>query len=426
MSVRGNRVWVQTFVAALGLACALGLGGAISPAKAEQPWTVKSDGQALGLPANWGGGQVTLATGVESSRSSFTIESAAPSRSQASPVAALTDLRGRAQSPEASRLVADPGVQATRISAPVAAPIWVQPAARAPSGVAAALAEMNAVIAPALATRSVAPIVEVRARPTVSRQALKPVATASAVVAAGQVAAAPIAGDPRDKADVYVLGPSDRVKLIVFQEPELSGEFVVQSTGRVALPLIGEVQAQGLSVRDFENAISNELRARQFLNDPKVAVEVLSARPFYILGEVTKPGEYPYQAGLSVLNAVATAGGFSPLADQTAVYIKRAGTDNWVRFSLEGGLSVGPGDTVRVEKGAFYILGEVQKAGEYPFTPGMTVLRAVATAQGFTPRAERGRVLITRRGETQQREVPMRPDATINPGDTIIILERWF
>jgi polysaccharide export outer membrane protein len=236
----------------------------------------------------------------------------------------------------------------------------------------------------------------------------------------------PAVGARNPTRDVYALGPLDRIKLIVFQEPDLSGEFAVQSTGRIALPLVGDLQAQGLTARELEQAIITELRSRQFLNDPKVAVEVLSARPFYILGEVQKPGEYPYQAGLSALNAIATAGGFTPLADQTSIMIKRAGEADWKPHALEGALQLGPGDTVRVEKGAFYILGEVQKAGEYPFTPGMSVLRAVATAQGYTARAERGRVLITRRGETAQRELPMRPDVPIQPGDTIIIPERWF
>jgi polysaccharide export outer membrane protein len=226
--------------------------------------------------------------------------------------------------------------------------------------------------------------------------------------------------------ETYLLGPLDRIKLIVFQEPDLSGEFVIQASGRVSLPLLSEVQAQGLTPRELEAAITAEFVNRRLLNDPKVAVEVMSARPFFILGEVQKPGEYPYAAGLSALNAIATAGGFTPLADQTTINIKRAGGLNWDVLPLDGSVQIGPGDTVRVEKGAFYILGEVQKAGAYPYSPGMTVLRAVATAEGWTPRAERGRVMIMRRGETNQRDVPLRPDAPINPGDTIIILERWF
>lgn len=252
------------------------------------------------------------------------------------------------------------------------------------------------------------------------------VAANAPALAGGPDAPAPSAAVPGAGAASYLLGPQDRVKVIVFQEPDLSGEFAVQSTGRVALPLLGEVQAQGLTIRELELTIAAELRNRRLLNDPKVAVDVLNARPFYILGEVQKPGEYAYLSGLSVLNAVATAGGFTPLADQTSVVIKRAGETEWKPFPLEGGLQVGPGDTVRIEKGSFYILGEVQRAGEYPFSVGMSVLRAVATAQGFTPRAERGRVLITRRGETAQREYVMRPDVPLQPGDTIVVPERWF
>lgn len=246
---------------------------------------------------------------------------------------------------------------------------------------------------------------------------------------AGAPAAAPAAATPSAPAgantDEYVLGANDRIRLIVFGEEQLSGEFVVDSTGRAALPLIGEVAAAGLTLRQFERRVEDQL-GDGYLNDPRVSAEVLNFRPFYILGEVVRPNQYPYATNLSVLNAVATAGGFTPLADQTRVFIRRAGADEEVQVPLTPEAIVYPGDTVRIAKGAFYILGEVNRPGEYPYTTGLTVLNAVATAAGFTYRANQGRVFIQRQGEAEERSYRLRPNVVIQPGDTIRIGERFF
>jgi len=223
----------------------------------------------------------------------------------------------------------------------------------------------------------------------------------------------------------YVLGANDRVRLIVFGEDQLSGEFVVDSAGRTALPLIGEVVAAGLTVRAFERRVEEAL-GDGYLNDPRVSAEVMNFRPFYILGEVVRPNQYPYASNLSVLNAVATAGGFAPLADQTRVFIRRAGADAEVQMPLTPEAVVYPGDTVRIAKGAFYILGEVNRPGEYPFTAGLTVMNGVATAAGFTYRANQGRVYIQRQGEEEERSYRLRPNLPIQPGDTIRIGQRFF
>lgn len=224
----------------------------------------------------------------------------------------------------------------------------------------------------------------------------------------------------------YVLGPNDRLRVSVFGEPSLSGEFVIDGSGRASLPLVGEVSATGLSVRQFERAFEDALEAGEFLNEPRVAAEVLNFRPFYILGEVTRPNQYPYAAGLSVLNAVATAGGFSPLADQTRVFIRRAGAESEQVVPLTPEAVVHPGDTIRIPKGAFYILGEVNRPGEYAFSTGLTVLNAVATAAGFTYRANQSRIWIQRAGEAEERVYRIRPDLVIQPGDTIRVGERFF
>lgn len=150
----------------------------------------------------------------------------------------------------------------------------------------------------------------------------------------------------------YRLDTGDQLRIIVFGEEELSGEFVVDSSGGVSLPLIGQVDAEGLTLREFEGAVRQALQAG-YLNDPRVNAEVLNFRPYYILGEVQEPGEYPYNSGLTVMNAVATAGGFTYRANTRVVYIKRAGSTRELEFTLTPETTVNPGDTVRVAERFF-------------------------------------------------------------------------
>jgi polysaccharide export outer membrane protein len=145
----------------------------------------------------------------------------------------------------------------------------------------------------------------------------------------------------------YRLGVSDRIKVVVYNEPTLSGEFGVGANGSVALPLIGEVPASGRSVSDF----AADARARfadGYLRVPKVSVEVTVFRPFFILGEIDTPGSYPYTVGLTATNAVATAKGFTPRANRDVVRIRRQGETKEVNYRLTPELLVYPGDTIRI------------------------------------------------------------------------------
>jgi len=145
----------------------------------------------------------------------------------------------------------------------------------------------------------------------------------------------------------YELGPQDELRVTVFGEPELSGEFTIASNGKVSLPLIGEVTAAGLTVPEFQGKTQDLLR-NGYLIDPKVSAEVLNYRPFFILGEVTTPGQYPYANGLTVVNAIATAGGFTYRGNSREVMIKRPDAPGEVRVKLAPDLVVRPGDTIRV------------------------------------------------------------------------------
>jgi polysaccharide export outer membrane protein len=120
----------------------------------------------------------------------------------------------------------------------------------------------------------------------------------------------------------YKLGPGDKLKVMVFGAEDMSGDFIVTDAGYVASPLVGDVKAAGLSPQEFANALQKKL-ADGYMRDPKVSVQVSTYRPFYIFGEVTKPGEYPYAQGMTVLNAVAMGGGYSYRANQNFVVVTR-------------------------------------------------------------------------------------------------------
>ena len=150
----------------------------------------------------------------------------------------------------------------------------------------------------------------------------------------------------------YRLGPGDQVRLVVFGEAELSGEFVVSGAGVISVPLIGDVPAQGRTVAEVQRAVEEALRSRYIL-DPQVSAEVLTYRPFYVLGEVNRPGTYPYASGLTVLNAVATAGGFTYRADTRRVFIRRDGSTAEEAYLIGPTLQVAPGDTIRIAERLF-------------------------------------------------------------------------
>lgn len=150
----------------------------------------------------------------------------------------------------------------------------------------------------------------------------------------------------------YRLGSGDKIRLIIFGEPDLSGEFMISGDGVVSLPLIRDVHAAGLTATQLQMKIESAFK-EGYLKDPRVSIEVLSFRPFYILGEVNKPGEYPYSNGITVVNAVALASGFSYRANQKKVLIRHAGATTEEEVPLTSMTLVAPGDTIRIAERYF-------------------------------------------------------------------------
>jgi polysaccharide export outer membrane protein len=123
----------------------------------------------------------------------------------------------------------------------------------------------------------------------------------------------------------YRLGSGDQVQITVYRHPDMSGRFGLDGEGYLAMPLVGEIPADRLTTRELEQAIAVRLRDGNYLVNPQVSIQVLTYRPFYILGEVGKPGRYEYRDGMTVANAVALAGGYTYRARQSKITLKRAG-----------------------------------------------------------------------------------------------------
>jgi len=150
----------------------------------------------------------------------------------------------------------------------------------------------------------------------------------------------------------YRLGAGDKVKVVVYGETDLSGEFPVNGSGQVQFPLVGQVAAAGLTIHEFIAELHTAL-ADGYLKDPKISVEVQSFRPFYIMGEINKPGEYPYESGLTVRSAIALAGGYTYRADHSDVYIRRKGEANELKVDADSEARVFPGDIIRIPERFF-------------------------------------------------------------------------
>ena len=150
----------------------------------------------------------------------------------------------------------------------------------------------------------------------------------------------------------YTLGTGDRVRVTVFGEPDLSGEFEVDATGKISMPLVGDVKIGGLPMREAEKTVAQTL-SQGYLASPRVNVEVLNYRPFYIIGEVNAPGSYPYVNGMSVLTAVARAGGYTYRAREDRVSITRANDPQRREYRAAPDTTVLPGDIIKVPERLF-------------------------------------------------------------------------
>lgn len=172
----------------------------------------------------------------------------------------------------------------------------------------------------------------------------------AAILCACSGPSSPLGPAPLPTSEEYHLGGGDQVKVTIFGEQDLSGDYRVDGSGMLTMPLIGRVHAAGLTSDQLKATLQRHYK--QYLKTPDVSVEIVNYRPFYIVGEVKDPGKYPYVNGMTVINAVAIAGGFTYRADSNDFYIQRKGKTKY-EFSARQTTVVRPGDVVVVRERFF-------------------------------------------------------------------------
>jgi polysaccharide export outer membrane protein len=194
---------------------------------------------------------------------------------------------------------------------------------------------------------------ETRFEPAFPARALRIVFYLFAAIAPCLVGCAPGSDlPPLPKADqssgLYRLGPGDQLRIITFGEDPLTGPFSVDDSGSVAMPLIGVVPADGLTPGELAGEIAQKLRDQHLLADPNVTISVTKYRPIYILGEVAKPGEYPFEPGMTLLSAVSVAGGFTYRGIQNYASVVRITDEKADESKITRQTLIKPGDVITV------------------------------------------------------------------------------
>jgi polysaccharide export outer membrane protein len=247
----------------------------------------------------------------------------------------------------------------------------------------------------------------------------------------------------------YLIGPQDVLTITVFGEADLSGKYTVEQDGTFTFPLIGRVHAGGVTQRAFEQELRKRL-TDGFLRNPQVtvAIETYRSQRILVMGEVRSPGEYQLTGDMTLLAALARAGSTTPLAGREALVVRAsrrsarpANADDLdpgpdiVRVdlaTLQAGnlalnLSLQDGDTINVPKAqSVFVAGQVKASGAYPAEPGTTVLQILSLAGGVTDRGAEGRIRILRTVKGKKMDIKAKLTDIVQPGDTIVVPERFF
>lgn len=238
--------------------------------------------------------------------------------------------------------------------------------------------------------------------------------------------------------DDYRIGPGDLLRIGVFGYPDLGGDVRVSQSGNITFPLIGSVPVAGMSPREVETTLSQQLAAGHFIKQSQVTVLVVDfqSQRVTVMGVATNPGQYPLTGTRRVLNILADAGGVvTATAGSQVVLIHSDGTKVELDLTamLNGDVTQNPilrgGDVINVPKAPqFYIYGEVQKPGMYKLERKMTVLQAISEGGGLTRRGSERRVFVKRHSETTGKDLQLHlhgPDL-VQPDDVLLVKEGWF
>jgi len=243
----------------------------------------------------------------------------------------------------------------------------------------------------------------------------------------------------------YRIGAQDVLNITVFGESELSGKYTVEQDGTFTFPLVGRVKAGGVTLREFEQVLKQQL-TDGFLKNPQVSIgiETYRSQRILVMGEVRSPGEYLLTSDMTLLAALLRAGGPTPAASHDAVIVRSrrvvgngegGGEAEIIKIDLSElqagntalNITLQDGDTVNVPKAqSVFVSGQVKAPGAYAVEPGTTVLQVLSLAGGLTDRGADSRVRIQRMVKGKLKELKAKLTDPVEPGDTIIVPQKFF
>jgi polysaccharide export outer membrane protein len=219
----------------------------------------------------------------------------------------------------------------------------------------------------------------------------------------------------------YRIGPNDVIRIQVFGEDDLTVEGRVGGDGKLDYPLLGVLQVGGKTTQDLQAILTKRLAAG-YVRSPKVMVSIVRHRNIYISGEVKAPGGFPFEDGLTAQKAVTMAGGFTDKAARNTLTITRRTEGHEQTFSAPLTASLLPDDVIVVAQlQKFYLMGEVMRPGPYPFEEQLTAKKAVSFGGGFTEKADKKTLKVTRVTESGAQTIPIGPDDLILPSDILAV-----
>jgi polysaccharide biosynthesis/export protein len=246
----------------------------------------------------------------------------------------------------------------------------------------------------------------------------------------------------------YVIGPQDLLSITVYEQADLAGKYAVELDGSFTFPLIGRVKAGGMTIRDFEAELKSRL-ADGFFKNPQVtvAIEQYRSQRVFVTGEVRNPGSYALTGDMTLIEALAKAGSTTQNASDEVLVVRGGKVSEaavapdaegreTIRLNLQDlqsgaastrNLTLRDGDTIYVAKAELtYVLGQVKTPGSYPIRSDTTVLQALSLAGGVTPTGAMNRTTIIRAREGAKAEIKAKLTDIVQPGDTIMVPERFF
>lgn len=223
----------------------------------------------------------------------------------------------------------------------------------------------------------------------------------------------------------YRLDAEDEISIIVRGENDLSMTVPLDSTGVFNYPYLGKIRALHKTVMQIEDLIRDGLSG-DYLVNPHVEVSIVKRRPFFIYGEVNKPGMIPYQPRMTLHRALVLASGLTARSDTNKIFVVREGDPKRASIKINMDDPIYPGDSITIGTSYFFITGEVAKRGKFAYQTGLTFRMAATLAGGFTERADEDDIEVVRKLNGKTTTLKVKPDDKIMPGDVITVKQSFF